>query len=569
MAIQFVTDQFKDDAVTADKVELDTGNFHFASGASLRWAGTVSADTDVATKAYVDSTSQGLDLKESVMVATTANITLSGTQTIDGVAVTADKRVLVKDQSTGTENGIYLCKAGAWSRADDFATGDDEAGAFTFVEQGTANGDNGFVCTNNAGDAVVGTDALTFTQFSGAGQITAGDGLAKSGNTLSVNVDDSSIEISSDTLQVKAGGITNAMLGGSIANGKLANSSMTIGGVTLTLGGTDATPAFDLSDATNYPTSSLTGTITNAQLAGSIADSKLSTISTAGKVEVGAIDIDGATEMNQALDDADLLIIDNGGGGNEQSMLVSRIPTYVFSKFAGGDVLVDSAGDATIQPTSVTNAMLAGSVADSKLSTITTADKVSGSAVQLATASALEDSTGLRLKAAVAGDGIDLSNAQVLSVSGVTNAMISNSASIAISKLAASTVTVSDGSNSTAINLGGTITFDAVSFVENSGTIMIKASSIDFSMLKPTPTLETNTTANGSTTAFALTNDITTAAWRNACMVFRNGQLCKRVSSGPSDSSEYTIASSAGSTTVTFGGAPATNELLTFSYLSE
>ena len=569
MAIQFVTDQFKDDAVTADKVELDTGNFHFASGASLRWAGTVSADTDVATKAYVDSTSQGLDLKESVMVATTANITLSGTQTIDGVAVTADKRVLVKDQSTGTENGIYLCKAGAWSRADDFATGDDEAGAFTFVEQGTVNGDNGFVCTNNAGDAVVGTDALTFTQFSGAGQITAGSALSKSGNTLNVEVDGSSIEVSSDALQVKASGITNAMLAGSIANGKLANSTVSFGGISLALGGSDATPAFDLTDATNYPTSSLSGTITNAQLAGSIADSKLLTISTAGKVALSALEIDGGTDIGADLADADLMIVDDGAGGANRKSAMSRIPTYVFSKVAGGDVLIDSAGDATIQAGAVTNAMLAGSIADSKLSTIATADKVSGSAVQLATASALEDSTGLRLKAAVAGDGIDLSNAQVLSVSGVTNAMISNSASIAISKLAASTVTVTDGSNSTAISLGGTITFDAVSFVESSGQILIKQGGIDFSMLKATPTLETNTTANGSTTAFALTNDITTAAWRNAAMVFRNGQLCKRVSSGPSDSSEYTIASSAGSTTVTFGGAPATNELLTFSYFSE
>lgn len=182
---------------------------------------TPTADGDAATKAYVDSVAQGLDIKDSVKAATTANITLSGTQTIDGVSILADDRVLVKDQSTGTENGIYLCKAGAWARATDFATGQDEAGAFTFVEQGTTQADAGFVCTNNAGSGVVGTNALVFSQFSGAGSIVAGDALTKSGNTLNVAVDDSSIEVNADALRVKASGISNAMLAGSIADSKL------------------------------------------------------------------------------------------------------------------------------------------------------------------------------------------------------------------------------------------------------------------------------------------------------------------------------------------------------------
>ena len=192
---------------------------------------TPTADADAATKAYVDSVASGLDIKESVKVATTGNITLSGTQTIDGVGVLADDRVLVKDQTTASQNGIYLCKAGAWQRATDFAASNQEAGAFCFVEQGTVNGDNGFVCTSNKGADVVGTDALAFSQFSGAGDITAGAAMTKSGNTLDVAVDDSSIEVSSDALRVKALGVTNAMLAGSIANAKLANS--TISGVAL------------------------------------------------------------------------------------------------------------------------------------------------------------------------------------------------------------------------------------------------------------------------------------------------------------------------------------------------
>ena len=143
---------------------------------------------DAATKAYVDAVKTGLDVKDSVKVATTANITLSGTQTIDGVAVSADERVLVKDQSTGSENGIYDCKAGAWARSSDFdSSADVTPGAFVFVEQGTANADQGYVLTTD-GSITVGTTSLSFTQFSGAGAITAGDGLQKSGNTISADL---------------------------------------------------------------------------------------------------------------------------------------------------------------------------------------------------------------------------------------------------------------------------------------------------------------------------------------------------------------------------------------------
>lgn len=147
---------------------------------------TPTDDTDAATKAYVDAARSGLDIKQSVRVATTANITLSGTQTIDEVSVIAGDRVLVKDQSTGNQNGIYVVAAGAWSRATDAdISAEVTAGMFTFVAEGTTNADSGWVLTTN--DAVtLGTTALVFAQFSGAGQITAGAGLTKSGNTIDI-----------------------------------------------------------------------------------------------------------------------------------------------------------------------------------------------------------------------------------------------------------------------------------------------------------------------------------------------------------------------------------------------
>ena len=151
------------------------------------------ADADAANKGYVDGVAQGLDVKDSVVATTTTNGTLSTAfangQSIDGVTLQTGDRILIKNQTTASQNGIYNVQAsGAPSRATDMATGANAAGAFVFVEQGTVNAENGFTCTSDTGSAVVGTNNLTFAQFSGAGQIIAGDGLDKSGNTLSVDL---------------------------------------------------------------------------------------------------------------------------------------------------------------------------------------------------------------------------------------------------------------------------------------------------------------------------------------------------------------------------------------------
>ena len=145
---------------------------------------------DAATKAYVDATATGLDVKDSVRVATTADITLSGSQTIDGVSVVAGNRVLVKDQTTASENGIYVAASGAWSRSSDADNTDNTSevtsGMFTFVEEGSVNANAGFIL-QTTGDITLDTTDLSFAQFTGAGQISAGTGLVKSGNTLSID----------------------------------------------------------------------------------------------------------------------------------------------------------------------------------------------------------------------------------------------------------------------------------------------------------------------------------------------------------------------------------------------
>ena len=173
-----------------DQMAAPTGSVSLNSQTITNLADPVNA-SDAATKSFVEATSQGLDVKDSCVAATTANITISTAlnngDTLDGVTLSTNDRVLVKDQSTASENGIYVVGSSP-ARADDLAAGADAAGFFTFVEQGTVNADNGFVCTSNKGSAVVGTNSLTIAQFSGAGQVTAGDGLDKSGNTLSVDL---------------------------------------------------------------------------------------------------------------------------------------------------------------------------------------------------------------------------------------------------------------------------------------------------------------------------------------------------------------------------------------------
>ena len=184
------------------------------------------------SKEYVDAIKQALDVKASVRVATTANLSANynnagGTLTnsgsnaalqLDGITVVAANRVLVKDQTAGAENGIYVVTtvgdgSTAWvlTRADDAnASAEMTGGVFTFVEEGTVGADNGYVFTHN-GAPTLGSTALTVSQFSGAGQIVAGDALSKSGNTLNVNDDNITVEVNSDALRIK--GISATAIG--------------------------------------------------------------------------------------------------------------------------------------------------------------------------------------------------------------------------------------------------------------------------------------------------------------------------------------------------------------------
>jgi hypothetical protein len=162
---------------------------------------TPTASTDAANKAYVDSVSQGLDVKQSVRVSTTANVDLSTAleagDVIDGITLVAGNRVLVKHQTTGGDNGLYVVQSsGAAARADDANVSSEvTAGFFTFVEEGTLYGNTGWVLTTD-NPITLGTTPLTFTQFSGTGTFTAGSGLTLTGTEFSVDVTPSSTNAS-------------------------------------------------------------------------------------------------------------------------------------------------------------------------------------------------------------------------------------------------------------------------------------------------------------------------------------------------------------------------------------
>ena len=277
------------------RVVYDSGNSLFkvtTDGSTLgnMNVATPTANDHAANKSYVDSVASGLDVKQSVRAASTADVTLSGPgATIDGVTMSSGDRVLLKNQSAAAENGIYVFNgsASAMTRATDMDGAAEFVGSFFFVEEGTINSDQGFVCSTN-GTITVDTTAIAFTQFTGTGQLTAGNGLSKSGNTFNANVDDTFVQINgSDELTLKGTSTTGQALLSDGSNGvtygavNLTSSSAVTGALPLANGGLGV----DASDSSGKTTAR-----SNLGL-GSMATQNSGSVAITG----GSIDISGGT----------------------------------------------------------------------------------------------------------------------------------------------------------------------------------------------------------------------------------------------------------------------------------
>ena len=531
MAVQIGKEQIKNNAV--DSTKLD-GSSNYSFSGQMRYTGSDASTQSLATRGYVDSVAAGLDPKQSCKVTTTGNITLSGTQTIDGVSVSAGDRILVKDQSVSSANGIYICSADAWTRSTDMAVGSDAAGASMFIEQGTLNGDVGFVCTSNKGAALVGTNDLTFSQYTGASNITAGAALSKTGDQLDVEVDGVTIEVSSDALQLKDSGITNDKIAdGTISNGKLANSS-----------------------------------ISGVQLGGNLA--ALSAGSTGGIVMTSYNGSSAVADISINLDGGSLATSANGlkVDTNGIATLMIQDDAITSAKLADGSVLT-----ATLADLAVTDAKLAANaVVTSKINdgAVTTAkiaadaidaSKIADAAVQRehlnanvvnAAGAVVLDGTNNDLKVAVDGSSIEInSNALRVKALGIATAMVADDA-ITQAKIADAAVggsQLEDGSVSGQKVLDSTLASAKLNFVAS---------------------YETLSAGDGTATTF----DTSAAADGNmlgGAIVFRNGLAMGLVQSSPSGQDQYTLSATGGTggnCRVTFGTAPNSGDQITIMYFS-
>ena len=350
-----------------------TGTLDF-SDSNITNIGSIALDTITNDGTDITLDSSG----DIILDADGADVFLKDAGTTFGSLTQSGGELLIKSGSTPTT-------AATFSGANVTLAGTVGSGAITStgVVIGTTVEPN--ADTSSGDNAAIGYTATE-------GLILTGQG---STNDITIKNDADSAVISIPT------GTTNVTIAG----------DLTISGDDLTMG-TNTNTAIMVADGTNFnpvvPSGDVgltnagvfsiaSGVIVNADVNASaaIVDTKLNTISTAGKVDIGALEIDGASEMSAGLADADLFIVDDGGGGTEKSMLASRLPTYLFAKVSG-DVTINSSGVGAIAGDVIVNADINSSAAivDTKLATISTADKVSGAAIQVDGAT---DGTGITL----------------------------------------------------------------------------------------------------------------------------------------------------------------------------
>lgn len=547
---------FTNSVITAAKIDL-TGTFDYSSGI-LRSANPVGS-SDVATKNYVDSAvSSDIYWKEPCRVASTANINLaSAPAAIDGVTLANNDRVLVKDQTTASQNGVYVfaSASSAMTRATDCDSAAEINGAAVFIKEGSTSADQGF--NQNAEVVNFGTDAITWVQFTGLGQITAGSGLSKSGNTLSVDVgsgieingssqvqvkkgagldydgsgnliakvDDSSIEVNgSNQLAVKANGITTAMIGTNQVTGSeiaaltVATANLADSSVTSAKLGASSVSAVKISSNAVTSDKIQSNAVTEAKLATSVAGDGV----TGGNGSALSVDLDGAT-LSVA---ASGLKVSTGG-------------------IAANELALNAVQTAKIQDANVTGVKLAAAIAGNGL-----VQNVSGNLdINVGNGLQVNGSDQLVFRP---GAGLDFAGSDVDVMVDDSTIELDGSGNLQLKNLGVSTAKIQDNAIQTQKIADDQVTFPKV------GWRMYQ---------------ELSTISGGSTTTLDLARALDPNAV-NGVLVFKNGLAMLNqtaLSGSAANSDDFTVSANGGAGSVcrlTFGAALADSDSVMIWYLT-
>ncbi len=331
------------------------------SSSVLSGLSTPLGNTDAVNKLYVDSVAAGINWTTPALVLATDPIDLvtGGFLTIDSVILTTNDRVLIIGGSTSNpnilsksiDNGLYQVKSGSWIRTVDMPIGLEVSGYATFIISGSVNANTGYICANSSPDEIVGTNSLQFVQFAGFQEITAGTGLTKSGNMLNVNVDNVGIELSSNNLQLKDGGVTSS---------KLANTTVVAG----TYGSSSQIPAFTV-DSKGRLTGVNNVTITTGDVNGPVSSTNNSLVR-----------FNGIT--GKIIKDSPLLVSDDSGNLTSSGIITissgsNAAPSYSFTGTTDTGMYSSGAGVINFT-TSGTSKLSIGTNISSTISTATTSN---------------------------------------------------------------------------------------------------------------------------------------------------------------------------------------------------
>ncbi len=408
------------DSTTIGATTPSTAAFTTATGSNAPVG-----STDLTNKYYVDSLAVGLSFKNPVLCGTTANITLSGLQTLDGVTVTAGTRVLVKNQTNQAQNGIYIVSTGSWFRSSDADTYDELVAAFLFVESGSTQAGTAWFCTSQPG-GTLGTTPITWTSFALSSSYTAGTGLnlaanqfsiANTGVTAATYGSASVVPVVAVNAQGQISGVTNTTIAiantavsglGTMSTQNANNVAITGGTITgtpisgSTVDGTTITASTQFSG----PGTGLTGTASGLSIGGNAATATTATTAGSATTATTATNLANGAAGSVPYQSASSTTAMLGIGSTGQILsVVAGLPAW--TSVSGAAVTSFSAGTTGFTPSSATTGAitLAGTLntgnGGTGLTTFT-----SGGAVYATSTSALTTGT---LPVASGGTGVTTS----------------------------------------------------------------------------------------------------------------------------------------------------------------